>query len=189
MKINTILASVLLCCSFQTVKGQTNNIYAEVLGVGLLGSINYERMIIPDKLFARASYGGFSISSEFSDPVYDDYGYYIGTVDSDVELSIKPLCLGAHYMFGNKWKAEIGGGISYWMMSLDASAENATQSLGGISISEDGGFLMFYTSVGFRYQNPEGGINVKLGLSPTLLRYEGESAQLPMPHIGLGYSF
>ena len=189
MKIKTILASVLLCCSFQTVKGQTNNIYAEFLGVGLLGSINYERMIIPDKLFARASYGGFSVSTTSSDPVYDDYGYYIGTIDSEVELSINPLCLGAHYMFGNKWKAEIGGGISYWMMSLDASAEYATSDVGGISISGDGGYLMFYTSVGFRYQNPEGGINVKLGLSPTLLRYEGESAQLPMPHIGLGYSF
>ena len=75
------------------------------------------------------------------------------------------------------------------MMSLDASAEDATSDVGGISISGDGGYLMFYTSVGFRYQNPEGGINVKLGLSPTLLRYEGESAQLPMPHIGLGYSF
>ena len=50
MKIKTILASVILCCSFQTVKGQTNNIYVEALGVGLLGSINYERMIIPDKL-------------------------------------------------------------------------------------------------------------------------------------------
>ena len=185
MKIKTILASVLLCCSFQTVKGQTNNIYAEFLGVGLLGSINYERMIIPDKLFARASYGGFSISSE--DDIYDDYYNKIGT--SDIKLSINPLCLGAHYMFGKKWKAEIGGGISYWMMSLDASAEDATSDVGGISISGDGGYLMFYTSVGFRYQNPEGGINVKLGLSPTLLRYEGESAQLPMPHIGLGYSF
>jgi len=189
MKIKAILASVLLCCSFQTVKGQTNNIYAEFLGVGLLGSINYERMIIPDKLFARASYGGFSVSTTSSDPVYDDYGYYIGTVDSEVELSINPLCLGAHYMFGKKWKAEIGGGISYWMMSLDASAENATQELGGISISEDGGYLMFYTSLGFRYQNPEGGLTFKLGVSPTILRYEGESASLPMPHIGFGYSF
>jgi len=189
MKIKTILASVLLCCFFQTVKGQTNNLYAELLGVGLLGSINYERMIIPDKLFARASYGGISVSTTSSDPVYDDYGYYIGTIDSEVELSLNPLCLGAHYMFGKKWKAEIGGGISYWMMSLDASAEDATSDVGGISISGDGGYLMFYTSVGFRYQNPEGGINVKLGLSPTLLRYEGESAQLPMPHIGLGYSF
>ena len=172
MKIKTILASMILCCSFQTVKGQTNNIYVEGLGVGLLGSINYERMIIPDKLFARASYGGVTFN-----------------LTEGKELSINPLCLGAHYMFGKKWKAEIGGGISYWMMSLDASAEDATSDVGGISISGDGGYLMFYTSVGFRYQNPEGGINVKLGLSPTLLRYEGESAQLPMPHIGLGYSF
>ena len=189
MKIKTILASMILCCSFQTVKGQTNNIYVEGLGVGLLGSINYERMIIPDKLFARASYGGFSISSTGSDPIYDDYGYYIGTVDSEVELSINPLCLGAHYMFGNKWKAEIGGGISYWMIAIDASAEDAASDVGGISISEDGGFLMFYTSVGFRYQNPEGGLTFKLGVSPTIVSVEGESGTLPWPHIGFGYSF
>tara|TARA_B100000586_G_scaffold167385_1_gene122047 strand:+ start:91 stop:672 length:582 start_codon:yes stop_codon:yes gene_type:complete len=189
MKIKTIVASVLFCCFFQTVKGQTNNIYAEFLGVGLLGSINYERMIIPDKLFARASYGGISVSTTSSDPVYDDYGYYIGTIDSEVELSLNPLCLGAHYMFGKKWKAEIGGGISYWMIAIDASAEDAASDVGGISISEDGGFLMFYTSVGFRYQNPEGGINVKLGLSPTIVSVEGESGTLLWPHIGLGYSF
>ena len=189
IKMKTILAFVIFCCSFQTVKGQTNNIYMEGLGVGLLASINYEKMIIPDKLFARASYGGFSISSTSLEDVYDDYGYYIGTVESEVELSINPLCLGAHYMLGNKWKVEIGGGISYWMMSLDASAEEATQDLGGISISEDGGFLMFYTSLGFRYQNPEGGLTLKLGISPTILSYEGETGTLPMPHIGVGYSF
>ena len=75
------------------------------------------------------------------------------------------------------------------MIAIDASAEDAASDVGGISISEDGGFLMFYTSVGFRYQNPEGGINVKLGVSPTIVSFEGESATLPWPHIGLGYSF
>jgi len=180
---------MILCFSFQAAKGQTNNIYVEGLGIGLLGSINYERMIITDKLFARASYGGFSISSTSSDNMYDDYGNYIGTVESEVELSINPLCLGAHYMFGNKWKAEIGGGISYWMMSLDASAEDATSEIGTLSISGDGGYLMFYTSLGFRYQNPEGGLTFKLGVSPTIVSVEGESGTLPMPHLGLGYSF
>ena len=55
MKIKTILAFVFLCSSFQTVKGQTNNIYMELLGVGGMGSINYERMIIKDKLFAAGN--------------------------------------------------------------------------------------------------------------------------------------
>ena len=178
MKIKTILAFVFLCSSFQTVKGQTNNIYMELLGVGGMGSINYERMIIKDKLFARSSYGGFFVPLIFplreEKIVYDDYGNEVGSIISDVNSIINPLCLGAHYMFGKKWKVEIGGGISYWKK---------------IKLLNNNIWGKFYTSVGFRYQNPEGGINVKLGLSPTLLRYEGESAQLPMPHIGLGYSF
>ena len=116
MKIKTILAFVFLCSSFQTVKGQTNNIYMELLGVGGMGSINYERMIIKDKLFARSSYGGFSfVPLTFTrlQIVYDDYGNEVGSIISDVNSIINPLCLGAHYMFGKKWKVEIGGGISY----------------------------------------------------------------------------
>jgi len=194
MKIKTILAFVFLCSSFQTVKGQTNNIYMELLGVGGMGSINYERMIIKDKLFARSSYGGFSFvpltfSLRQEKIVYDDYGNEVGSILSDVNPIINPLCLGAHYMFGKKWKVEIGGGISYWKK---------------IKLLNNNIWGKFYTSVGFRYQKPEGGINVKLGLSHIFMsvqrpagdqddygEVEGEESVeiIPWPHIGLGYSF
>ena len=153
MRNKIIMAIVVLCCSFNSSKAQTNNIYAEFLGVGLLGSINYERMV-KDNIFARVSYGGFSVESESFD---DDY-YYYGTSTS--KMSINPLSLGAHYLRGNKWKLEAGAGITYWMISF-----------------------------GFRYQNPEGGLNLKVGVSPIVVSVDGETGTLAWPHIGLGYAF
>tara|TARA_Y100000748_G_scaffold199598_1_gene167278 strand:- start:34 stop:570 length:537 start_codon:yes stop_codon:yes gene_type:complete len=178
MKNKIIIAIVILCCSFNSSKGQTNNIYAEFMGVGLLGSINYERMV-KDNIFARVSYGGFSLESTD----YDDYWN-----DVTIKTSINPLSLGAHYLMGNKLKLEVGGGISYWMISFDGEASGAND-VGGLSVSEDGGFLMFYGSLGFRYQNPEGGLNLKAGVSPILATVDGESATLPWPHLAIGYAF
>ena len=183
MKNKTIIAIVVLCCSLNSSKGQTNNIYAEFLGVGLLGSINYERMV-KDNIFTRVSYGGFSVESEF----YDDSYYYGYGSASTLKKSVNPLSLGAHYLRGNKWKLEAGGGISYWMISFEGST-SGSNDIGSLTVSEDGGFIMLYTSLGLRYQNPEGGINVKLGLTPIIASIDGESSTLTWPHLALGYSF
>ena len=182
MKKKPIFAILVICCCFNSLKGQTNNIYAEFLGVGLLGSINYERMV-KDNIFARASYGGFSTEDE----VYDDTYYGYGTTGT-LKTSVNPLSLGAHYLKGNKWKLEVGGGISHWMISFEGSIDGSND-IGGLTITKDGGFTMFYTSIGIRYQNPEGGINVKLGLTPIIASIEGESSTLNWPHLSLGYSF
>ena len=178
MKNNSIFAILVICFCFNSLKGQTNNIYAEFLGVGLLGSINYERMV-KDNIFARVSYGGFSTEDE----VYDDT-YTTGTL----KTSVNPLSLGAHYLKGKRWKLEVGGGISHCMISFEGSIDGSND-IGGLTISKDGGYTMFYTSIGIRYQNPEGGINVKLGLTPIIASIEGESSTLNWPHLSLGYSF
>tara|TARA_X000000368_G_C22880588_1_gene645112 strand:+ start:196 stop:726 length:531 start_codon:yes stop_codon:yes gene_type:complete len=171
-----IIAMVVFCCSFSSIKAQTNNIYTEFLGLGLLGSVNYERMV-KDNIFARVSYGGFSVESETDD-------YYLGTVTE--KMSINPLSLGAHYLRGNKWKLEAGAGITYWMIKLEGGIG---QDVGGFSVSADGGFLMYYTSLGLRYQNPEGGLTFKVGISPIIASVDGETGTVTMPHLALGYSF
>ena len=180
MKIKSIIAALLLCCSLQPLKAQTNHIYGEFLGVGLLGGFSYERMVM-DKLAARVSYGGFTATSESWGT--DEYGYIDPWSTVTTEISVKPLTVGAHYFFGNKFKAEIGGGISYWMISFSGGTSG---DVGTLTIEEDGGLLNFYTSVGLRYQNPDGGITFKVGLSPTIVSGVGS---LPFPHIGLGYSW
>ena len=178
MKNNSLFTILVICFCFNSLEGQTNNIYVEIFGVGLLGSINYER-IVKDNIFARVSYGGFSTEDE----VYDD-SYTTGTLKTNVN----PLSLGAHYLKGNKWKLEVGGGISHWMISFEGSIYGSND-IGGLTISKDGGYTMFYISIGIRYQNPKGGINVKLGLTPIIASIEGESVTLNWPHISLGYSF
>ena len=160
--------------STSVVLPQTNNIYVEGLGVGLLGSINYEREVM-DKVFARvgiARMGGTTT-------VYEDdyYGYYGDPVEAD--FSIMPVIVGASYLMGNKWKLELGGGISYWMVSGNLSWGDVE---GG---EEDAALMTFYGVGGVRYQNPLGGITARAGLSFLMI----EDVSVPWPHISLGYGF
>ncbi len=173
MKKMTILGFIALMTT-SVVLPQTNNIYVEGLGVGLLGSINYEREVM-DKVFARvgiSSYGG-----TVSENAYDDYGYYLGVIDTD--FSIMPVIVGASYLMGNKWKLELGGGISYWMVSGKLSWGDVE------SDEEDAALMTFYGVGGVRYQNPLGGITARAGLSFLMI----EDVSVPWPHISLGYGF
>ena len=61
MKTKIISLSFLFCFSFDNSYGQANNAYVEFLGIGLMGSINYEKMMVTDKIFARASLGYFNL--------------------------------------------------------------------------------------------------------------------------------
>ena len=175
MKKMTILGFIALM-STSVILPQTNNIYVEGLGVGLLGSINYEREVM-DKVFARVGitrYGGTITTYED-----DYYGYYGGDDDVEVDFSIMPVIVGATYLMGNKWKLELGGGISYWMVS--GSAEFGDWE----SEEEDAGLMTFYGVGGFRYQNPLGGITLRAGLSYLMI----EDIAAAWPHISLGYGF
>jgi len=90
-----------------------------------------------------------------------------------------PVIVGATYLMGNKWKLELGGGISYWMVS--GSAEFGDWE----SEEEDAGLMTFYGVGGFRYQNPLGGITLRAGLSYLMI----EDIAAAWPHISLGYGF
>ena len=74
------------------------------------------------------------------------------------------------------------------MISIEGSADLGGD-VGGLSVTADGGFLMFYTSFGVRYQKPEGGLVLKAGVSPIIASVDGETGTLPMPHLSLGYAF
>jgi len=159
--------------STSVVLPQTNHIYGEGLGVGLLGSINYEREVM-DKVFARvgiARMGGTTTVYE------DDYYGYGDPVETD--FSIMPVIVGASYLMGNKWKLELGGGISYWMVSGNLSWGDVEGE------EEDAALMTFYGVGGVRYQNPLGGITARAGLSFLMI----EDVSVPWPHISLGYGF
>ena len=179
MKIKIISLTFLFCFFFENLFGQTNNAYVEFLGVGLLGSVNYEKMIVPDKIYTRISLGYFNLVER------DTLDFY--NVITEQKLSITPICLGANYMYGNKLKVEAGIGIAYWMTSYEGEAELI--GIGDIGFTEGGNYLNFYSTLGLRYQNPDGGINFKIGLSPIYLNIEGVRETINFPHLSFGYSW
>ena len=183
MKTKIISLSFLFCFSFDNSFGQTNNAYVEFLGIGLMGSINYEKMIVADKIFARASLGYFNLVEKDT----FDFNYGADNVITEQSLSITPICLGAIYIYGNKLKVEAGGGIAYWITSYEGEAEFT--GIGDIGFTEGGNYLNFYSTLGLRYQNPKGGINFKVGLSPIYLNIEGVRETINFPHLSLGYSW
>ena len=172
MKKITILGFIALM-STSVVLPQTNNIYVEGLGVGLLGSINYEREVM-DKVFARVGIARMADTyTEYEDGYYG-YGDLV-----EFEWSVMPVIVGASYLMGNKWKLEVGGGISYWMVS-------GKLSWGDVDGGEaDAALMTFYGVGGFRYQNPLGGITARAGLSYLMI----EDVAVAWPHISLGYGF
>ena len=154
---------------------QNNHVYVELLGPGLMASINYERNI-DNNIFVRAGYGNFSVESTASD--------YMSSYTS--KTTINPLIIGAHYVRGirGNWKLDAGVGISYWMIKLEGEGA----SLGDLSFEGKGSYPMYYSTFGIRYQKSEDGISLRIGISPTIAKIGEITETLPSPHISIGYS-
>ena len=181
MKLKNIIFFSFLLSS--QMLAQTNHIYLGGLGAGLKTSINYERQLSEDgNLFLRAGYGMFSV--ENTSLIMQDGGF--GFDFYTTKVSINPAIMGIHYLRGNKLKLDLGIGLSYWMISIDGDGSGA---LGGYDFGEEGSYANLYATIGFRYQNPDGGLTFGLGLTPTRLSVEGETGILPLPHLNIGYGF
>ena len=167
---------IILLLSTQSFS-QNNHVYVELLGPGLMASVNYERNL-DNNIFVRAGYGYFSVESTTS-------GYMSSSTS---KTTINPLILGAHYVRGlrGNWKLDAGVGISYWMIKLNDEGEGTT--LGDLSFETKGSYPMGYGSLGIRYQKPEGGVSLKLGVSPTIAKIGEFTQTLVFPHISIGYS-
>jgi hypothetical protein len=148
---------------------QNNTIYLELLGNGLVYSLNYDRMVT-DNISVRAGYGGLTISERSSDPS----GF--GIITEEIKITMIPVL--ANYLRGEgKHKLEIGGGIV--LVSLDYTGNVADVDF---SLGADGAIPT--ANLGYRYQKPEGGFFFKASLCPFFAETMVTSAGL-----GLGYSF
>ena len=174
-KLSTIIILFLSTQSFS----QNNHIYGELLGPGLMASINYERNL-DDNIFVRTGYGHFSAEST-TNSLFSS---------SKTTLTVNPLILGIHYIrdIRGNWKLDVGAGISYWMINIEGNEEGNT-TFGDLSIDVKGSYPMAYGSFGIRYQKSEKGIAVKLGVSPTFVKLLDENHTFGFPHISVGYSF
>ena len=179
MKNKNIIFFSLLITS--QIFAQSNHIYLGGLGAGLGVSINYERQLSENgNLFLRGGYGMFSAENTSIEPSGNGLGLYT------TKVSINPVIMGIHYLKGNKFKLDLGLGMSYWMISVEGDGSGA---LGGFDFGTEGSYANFYATIGLRYQNPDGGLTFGLGLSPTQISVENETGTLPLPHFNLGYSF
>ena len=161
LKIITVLTLITLGIS------STNQVYFELLGPGLMGSINYENEFNSDKQISfRLGYGNFS--------------------DDESEITINPILLGINKLWGKKnTKYEIGFGISNWVFSADE--DSSIDFLG--TIIDEFNFTCYYVNTGIRYQKIGGNLGFKLGVSATFLPELYDNNIIPFPYISMGYRF
>ena len=164
MKKSLPFLFLILSASF--TMAQTNTVFLEGGGNGILWSINYDRMIA-EKISVRVGYGAIT------DETTDEIGLITETI------TVSPVPIIANYMLGSgNHKLEIGAGILYIM--VDGNID-----FGGIDLSASGSITATTGVLGYRYQRDTGGFFFRLALAPIMI--EGES--FVMPGLSLGYSF
>lgn len=149
-----------------------NAIYLDLLGPGLLYSINYDREIIPD-LSARIGLSYLSMGASTSDgSVSAEFSYLA------VPITVSYLGLGSeNNMF------ELGGGPVILHFSGSGLIESEDEDVSaGASVT-----TMALTGLaGFRHQPADGGFVFRVGLSPIKTFGAGF---LPWGYLSLGAAF
>jgi len=149
-----------------------NALYVELLGAGLIYSIDYDRRI--NDFALRAGFEYFSISS--SGTTVDSNGMFQTTSASASWFAIP---LSATYNIGSgKHSFEIGAGATLHHFSASGSTL-------GLDSSGGGWLVVGHGIVGYRYQPLDGGFFLRAGLTPQV----GSGFFLPWPHVGLGATF
>jgi len=146
----------------QTIAHSTNIIYAELLGNGLLSSLNYERVISND--FSVRFGVGFSFDNSES----NSGGHHT--------TAFFPLAM-ANYLidlYGNNY-LEIGGGVLVSSTNFSISTDNYPQSESVVVPT---------TAVGYRYSPKDGGIFFSAAFDTFIF-----SGIAPWAGIGIGYRF
>jgi len=152
-----------------------NAIYLDLLGPGLIYSINYDREIIPD-LSARIgfSYLGYSVSAS------DGAGTSAGAKFSYFAIPLTVSYLG----LGSKSNClELGGGAEILNMKGNGFV-NADE--GSASVGASRTFVALTALAGYRHQPEDGGFVFRIGLSPTAIL---GLVTVPTGYLSLGAAF
>ena len=145
--------------SSQTKEIAQNSIHLELLGNGLIYSLNYERIIV-ENFGARLGIGYWQVNESGG--------------DNKTTLMTVPVMV--NYLLGSKSsKLELGVGICYINYS------EATEEFLGVDESATLGTATF----AYRYQRPEGGIMFRAGVTPLF----GSIGFQLWFGVGFGYAF
>ena len=164
------LRYVILFLFVSLMQSSSNNLYLELLGPAVRGSINYERAV-KENWFVRA---GVGIPMKFNESLI----FY------EHKLEILPIVVGANYLRGNKFKLDLGVGAAFWMMDYEG---NTSIDIGGLDFNSDGNYLLPYTSLGIRYQKSDARFDLRSGLSILVINIEDTSGTLPFLYLGIGF--
>ena len=132
-----------------------NSIYVEYAGQGLYPSVSFDRLYRTDKKFKTSFTGGLTLVPipdyfVFSIPI--SYNYLIGKRKSKLELGIG---LTAMYLREGNIPASYG-------YKDDNGVYHYEQFIG----HEHNFFAYFTPKIGYRYQNPNGGLFLRATLTP-----------------------
>lgn len=147
-----------------------NAIYLDLLGPGLIYSINYDRVITGD-LSARIGLSYLSLGASTDDAE-------VGFSYLAVPLTVSYLGIGSENNM-----LEVGGGLV--LMSVKGSGlVDAGESSGSVEASAT--LLSATGIVGYRHQPADGGFVFRVGLSPLMTFGDGF---LPWGYLSLGAAF
>lgn len=145
-----------------------NLVYLELLGSGLLYSVNYERML-SDDLSVRAGFSYWSMSLSASNAS--------DRASAKVEVVTVPLLFN-YFVGGRDHKLELGAGAVAMYASASASSGSSRISGEGVGIAGAG-------VVGYRYSPADGGFVFRAGFTPLV----GKGGVLPWGGVSLGGTF
>lgn len=160
-----LLVGAMLAAAPASTKAQSarNVAYLELGGNGLLYTLNYERNFSPS-VSGRLGLMQFSVSSASS------------SGSGSASLSLVPLMV--NYFVGSSHRLELGAGPLIMRASAEASA-------GSFEASESGVGFGGTATIGYRYQQLDGGFMFRLGLTPVF----SSSGFSPWAGLSLGYAF
>ncbi len=146
-----------------------NTIHFELLGNGILYSLNYDRLFTHN-LSGRVGYMYLSVDATSTDPT-----------DPKVSVSMSLIPVTGSYLAGpGNHRLELGGGPVLALVS--AEIEDGVQ---GVSAS---GLASIVGIIGYRYQPMEGGFNFRVAFTPHFI-INGPDPVLPWGGLSLGYTF
>jgi hypothetical protein len=166
------LLSACLCLALATPsKSQeaANTIHFELLGNGLLYSINYDRLFT-HSVSGRIGYMYLSADGTSEDPT-----------DPKITVSMSLIPVTMSYLAGaGNHKLEMGGGPV--MAIVSAEIDDGVQGVSGSGLATVVGIF------GYRFQPAEGGFNFRVAFTPHIL-IDGDEPFLPWGGMSFGYSF
>lgn len=147
-----------------TERSANNALYIELLGPGLLYSLNYDHAFGPVAARVGIEYWSLSASG--------------GSGSSSATFLSFPVTVSYLGIGSLKHIFEVGAGAEITYFGGSASVLGASSS--GSAVTAWGTLIL-----GYRYQPPDGGFFLRAGISPLI----GSGFFLPWPYVGLGATF